>query len=226
MPVALAIGGAALIGGAASVYSANKAASAQKKASQQAADVQTKQYEQTRSDLAPYRQFGTQSGNYLSDAYGFNGQAGQDRSVQNFRADPGYQYSLNQGLNAVEGSAAARGSLYSGATLKALQTRGQGMADQQYNNWLGRYQSGQTVGANASAQTGQFGQTAAQGAANAYQNAGNATANGYINTGNAINNTLGQAASAYGAYKGGAFDRPYQPPPPPSSVGRLPYPTM
>jgi len=208
MPVGTtaAIIGAAVIGAGASIYSSNKAADAQKEAAQQSGQVQKEQYEQTRADLSPYRDFGNKSSNFLNDAYGFNGQQGYDRTTQNFRADPGYAYAVSEGLKGVEGSAAARGGLYSGATLKALQTRGQGMADQGYNNWLGRYQSGQVTGQQAAAQTGSFGQTAAQGQAQAYTNAGNARAAGYINTANSIQGGLGQAASLYGAYRGGAFN--------------------
>ncbi|MFP5504939.1 MAG: hypothetical protein ACLGH6_01955, partial [Gammaproteobacteria bacterium] len=42
--------------------------------------------------------------------------------------DPGYQFELGQGLAAVEGSAAARGMLRSGRTLKDLTAYAQGLA--------------------------------------------------------------------------------------------------
>lgn len=42
--------------------------------------------------------------------------------------DPGYQFELGQGLGAVEGSAAARGMLRSGRTLKDLTAYAQGLA--------------------------------------------------------------------------------------------------
>ena len=71
------------------------------------------------------------------------------------------------------------------------------------------------TGAGAATQTGQFGQNAAAGQANAYQAAGNARAQGYINMGNSINNALSQGAQAYGAYKGGWFDKPPVPGQPP-----------
>ncbi len=48
-----------------------------------------------------------------------------------FRAMPGYQFGLDEGNKQVQASAAARGGLNSGATLKALLKFGQNYADQQ-----------------------------------------------------------------------------------------------
>lgn len=55
----------------------------------------------------------------------------QQAAFAAFRAAPGYQFGLDQGTKAVEASAAARGGLNSGATLKALQKFGNDYADQQ-----------------------------------------------------------------------------------------------
>jgi hypothetical protein len=48
--------------------------------------------------------------------------------------DPGVQFRLDRARNALEGSAAARGSLLSGPTLAALQEQGQDLASQEYAN--------------------------------------------------------------------------------------------
>lgn len=48
--------------------------------------------------------------------------------------NPGYDFNLQQGLNAVQGSQAAKGMLNSGNTLTALQQQGQGFASQEYWN--------------------------------------------------------------------------------------------
>lgn len=57
-----------------------------------------------------------------------------------FRESPGYQYSVDQGLKAIERAGAAGDGTgrFSGATLKALQSRGQNLADQEFANYLGR----------------------------------------------------------------------------------------
>jgi hypothetical protein len=61
--------------------------------------------------------------------------------------DPGYQFQLEQGMNAIQGSAAARNNLLSGRTLRGLtefgQQLGTGYADQAYNRELGAFQNTQ-----------------------------------------------------------------------------------
>lgn len=58
----------------------------------------------------------------------------------NFQADPGYKWRLQQGLNAVQNTAAARGSGLSGATLAAMQKYVQGFASNEYQNaWNRNY---------------------------------------------------------------------------------------
>jgi hypothetical protein len=53
-------------------------------------------------------------------------------------SDPSYQWRLGQGLNAVQSSAAANGSLNSGGTLKALNNYAQGAASQEFQNQFNR----------------------------------------------------------------------------------------
>lgn len=53
-------------------------------------------------------------------------------------ADPGYQFRLEQGLGAIQNSAAAKGILNSGGTLKDLQNYGQNLASQEYGNVFNR----------------------------------------------------------------------------------------
>ena len=83
---------------------------------------------------------------YLEDAPEFAAEAYQapdDFSYQEFVAptgqealsnDPGYQFRLDQGRKALEASAAHKGTLRSGATLKGLMDYGQGAASQEYQN--------------------------------------------------------------------------------------------
>lgn len=102
--------------------------------------------------LAPFQTVmnGANAGaNAYGDATGANGPAGFDRATANFRADPGYQYSVDQGLKAVDRGAAARGMLRSGNVLTAEQTLGSNLADQQYGNYVSRLQPylGQQLGA-------------------------------------------------------------------------------
>ena len=56
-------------------------------------------------------------------------------------ADPGYQFGLTQGRNAREGSAAARGGLYSGQTGKALTEFGTDYGTSKFNDAFNRQQT-------------------------------------------------------------------------------------
>jgi len=57
------------------------------------------------------------------------------------RGVPGYEFAFGQGQRAVQSSAAARGTLLTGGTLKALARYGTGVADQLYGNTVNRYLS-------------------------------------------------------------------------------------
>ena len=61
--------------------------------------------------------------------------------MREFQADPGYGFRIGEGMKALERSAAARGGLLSGATLKGIQRYGQDLASQEYQNAFNRYQS-------------------------------------------------------------------------------------
>lgn len=87
-----------------------------------------------------------------------------------FQQTPGYQFQVDEGVRALDHSAAARGMTASGAQMKALTRFGQGTANQEYNNWLNRVGAvaGQAPQA-AGAQSGIYGNLGA----NQAQNSGN-----------------------------------------------------
>lgn len=57
---------------------------------------------------------------------------------QDIQNDPGYQFRLSQGTDAIQKSAAAQGLLRSGGTLKDILNYGQGLASQEYGNVFNR----------------------------------------------------------------------------------------
>lgn len=119
--------------------------------------------------------------------------------------DPGYQFRLSEGQRNLENSAASRGGLLSGNTLKATQKYGQDYASNEFTNIANRY--GQLAGV-GQATNNQLAATG-QNYANAYgQNAlaaGQARATGYQNQANALTGSINNALGLYGAYKGGLF---------------------
>lgn len=88
--------------------------------------------------LDPYAKAGTSALDSLMSALGLKGQGAADSFLSNFRKSPGYQFQMNEGVNALDRSASARGNLYSGAAGKALTTFGQGQADQEWGSVLDR----------------------------------------------------------------------------------------
>lgn len=57
------------------------------------------------------------------------------------RSVPGYKFAFDEGQRAVQSSAASRGTLLTGGTLKALTKYGTGVADQLYGDTVNRYLS-------------------------------------------------------------------------------------
>lgn len=118
-------------------------------AQNQLTEEQARQFDLMREDYAPFRQVGVsqlpmlqqmaQQGGFTPSMQGFEGSPeSQIGNVEDFQASPSYQFALEQGLGAIQNSAAAGGGLESGRTLKALQGYGQNLANQEYQNWYGR----------------------------------------------------------------------------------------
>lgn len=201
---------AAVVGGAVQADSASKASYAQRKAAADANATQQDQYNQTREDQAPYRALASEVGlpgirNFLSSN---NNQITADQVM----ADPGYQFGLAQGNKNIQGSAAARGGLYSGATQRALSRFGSDYATSRFNDTYNRMETGRTNQFNRLATAAGIGQTANNQVAGAGQNyannvsgnligAGNAQGASSIAQGNAWGNALNQGVSSYNQYQ-------------------------
>jgi len=88
---------------------------------------------------------------------GSSGNSQQDAFAM-FRNTPGYQFGLDEGAKTVQASAAARGGLNSGATLKALTKFGNDYADQQgYSPYMNRLASLANMSQVSTNTTGQLG---------------------------------------------------------------------
>lgn len=167
-----AVVGAGVIGAAGSVVAGGE----QKSAADKASNTQLQMYNQTRADLAPYNQMGTQAFTQLGSLLGLNGSANSASQLSQLQNTPGYQFAVQQGQQSLDRTAASRGLLLSGGQLKDTETYGQGMADQLYNTTVGQLQGVAGLGENAAAQTGNAGTAAASGAASSQMAAGTAGA--------------------------------------------------
>ena len=212
--VAAAMVGAAAVGAAGSAYASKKSSSAaqtQAASADRASQIQQENFEQTRKDLMPYKQAGDTSLSQLMGQMTPDGYFNQTYTGQDIYSDPSYQFRLQQGQDAIQSSAAAKGGLLTGATLKALQNYGQESASQEYGNAYNRFNADQTnrynrlsnlvgIGQNAAAQVGNAGAQTSQAIANNTMAGANALAAGQIGSANAWTNgaqQLGSLATAY-----------------------------
>jgi hypothetical protein len=175
--------GSAVIGSSA----AKKAASAQDKSAQLAIAEQRRQFDLNRSDLEPWR---TAGGQAIGQGFAML-QPGYD-----YTASPGYQFRLDEGLRGVQNSAAAKGLLQSGGTLKGIDRYAEGLAAQDFNDQFNRYMSVASGGQQATQAGVAAGQNSANSIADLLTQAGNAKASGYIGSANAISNGIGGVTSA------------------------------
>lgn len=83
---------------------------------------------------------GTGASNQLANMLGLNGGDAQNQGFDNFRNSTGYQFGMDQGMQAITGSQAAKGLVNSGSTLKALNAFGHSQADQAYGGYMNQLQ--------------------------------------------------------------------------------------
>lgn len=228
-PVGGAIGGTlggAIEGGDTSSNAANAQVSAANQASQdtltatrESNALAEKIYNQNRADQAPFRDVGVGSIYQLRDLTSPGGQLSRNFTMADFNADPGYQFRLQQGEQALNRGAAAAGRYDSGRSLKDLISFNSGNASQEYGNAYNRFNNDNTtrynrlaslagVGQQATNQIGAFGQNYANAVGGNTINAagviggntigaGNARASGYIGSANALNNGISNAFNQY-----------------------------
>lgn len=180
--------GSALIGAS----SSNKAAKAQEAAAQQQLAVQQQMFNQQKKMFKPYLDAG---GNALN-AYNYElGLGEMPEGYGGYTKAPGYDFRMQQGVDAVNAGVGARHGLNSGAAMQSLNKWGMDYSTGEYDKHVNRLAGMTDMGQNSAAMTGAAANNYAQGASNAYANMGNAQAAGAIGVGNAlqggINNGIG-----------------------------------
>lgn len=198
---------------------ANNAANLQAQEAQNSLDFQKQQWATQQQNEAPFLATGQAAATQLGQDLAPGGSLMQPWTQQ-FQAptaateqnDPGYQFRLQQGQQALENSASARGGLLGGNTAVAEQQYGQNYASNEYQNVyeraLGQYQQQYNIFQNnqanqfnrlsaasgggqvAAGQLGQQGQSAASTVAGINTAAGQ-------QIGNSIQNAAAARASGY-----------------------------
>jgi hypothetical protein len=201
-PAGAAIG-ATLGSGVSGSAAAQNAANTQAQATQAAQDAQERMFNRQVELQEPFRQAGIGALNKLIPLTDYT-KFGMDQFTQ----DPGYAFRLSEGMKALDRTAAARGGLLSGATLKGAQRYGQEMGSQEYMNAFNRYQTERNAQLNPLQSLAGVGQTATGALTNAaqqfgaqtgqnLQDIGSARASGYLGGQNALSGALGQAGQLY-----------------------------
>jgi hypothetical protein len=208
---ALIAGTAAVAGGAMAAKGAKSAAKTQAQAAADANAAQERMFQKQIELQEPFRQGGLTAQQEIMQLLGIGGDKnaagygslGKAFGTEQFQQDPGYAFRQSEGMKALERSAAARGNLLSGSTLKGVQRFGQDLASQEYQNAFNRYQTERAAKLNplqslmgagqssANVLTGAAGQMGQNEATNLY-NAGAARASGYVGQANALSGALGQ----------------------------------
>jgi len=138
-----------LIGGAASALGSYFGSQTMANAANQASALQQQRFNQAVSYEQPFMQSGQNSLNLYNNATGVNGAAAQQAYYNNFQNDPGFQSSVNYGLQQIQAQQAAQGMGLSGNTLTALQGYSQNALSQEYQTRLGDLFQGAQLGANS-----------------------------------------------------------------------------
>lgn len=177
---------------------ASDAADAQSEATRSAVGEQRRQFDLQRSDTAIARALGDASLLQLAS------ENGRQPTAQEVMATPGYQFGMDQGLQALDRRFAASGGRVSGASMKAATRYGTDYAASGYNSAYQRTQDR----LNRLAAIAGIGQTATNASSAAGQNStnaissllssqGDATAASRLAQGNIWGNALNSAVSGY-----------------------------
>ncbi len=233
------LGGATLIGGIGGALissgATKDAANTQAQATQYAANLQNDQFNKMQANESPFVDVGKGALGQLS-SMAANPVSFSAEDFKN-NMDPAYQFNLEQGQQALERSAAARGTLMSGGTLKDLTNYSQGAASNEYSNAYNRFMNNQntqfnrlsslsSLGQNAAANVGNNGAAAAASIGNTVTSGANAQAAAQIAGGNIWGGTLSGLGSSLGkTYMQGSMLNNMYPSAPSAPMGAMGYST-
>ena len=194
---AMAGAGMSMYTGQQQAAAAEKAAGLQATAAEKARALQEKMYDETRNDLAPWRAAGETALDQLN-TFDTNNPNFQFNTTPGTEIDPSYSFRLKEGMSALQNSAAARGNLLSGNTMKGISDYGQESASQEYNNAFNRYQTQRGTKLNRLQSLAGVGQTAVQQSQQAGQNYASGAGNAMVGGANAQAQGITDSAAASG----------------------------
>ncbi|MEI6283062.1 MAG: hypothetical protein WCP82_10180 [Alphaproteobacteria bacterium] len=193
------VAGSVVVGAVVGSQANKSAARTQADATNNAVGITKEQADRTYADQAPYRQAGV-------DALGkLQTDINRPTTAADVMSDPGYQFGLDQGQQAIDRKIAASGGRVSGAAIKAASrfgtnyaATGYTAADQRRNDRLNRLAALAGIGQTSTNASAVSGANAANNIAGMTTAQGNATGASQIAQGNIWANTGNQIAALYG----------------------------
>lgn len=170
-------------------FNNNKARNAINDGNNQAMGTIGSYYNDAKGYLDPYMGLGK------TGVSGLMGLLNDPNSIQNSEA---YKWRFGQGMDALDKSAAARGSLFSGGHTKDAMQFGQGMASQEYDNQWRRLMGLTDLGADSASRLGALGMGAGQSIAQLQQDNGQNRASTYTQRGQNFQNFENSLFSLFG----------------------------
>ena len=190
-----------LIGGSMQSDAVSQASSTQAQSSANQVAENSRQYDQNRADSAPYRSAGVNALGTLQGAIG------QPTTAADVMSDPGYQFGLQQGQQAIDRQSAANGGRDSGAALKSAAayatnyaTAGYGAAYQRREDRLNRLSALANIGQTATAGSAATGAASSNALTSILNSQGNSSAAAQLSQGNIWGNTANQIAAQGSRY--------------------------
>lgn len=161
-----------------------------------ATNYQTAGMQSAQAGLQPYSQAGLAANTQLQNSLS-NGSLGGTFAPGDLTKDPGYQFQLQQGQQAIDRKDSAAGNFYSGQALKEAQTYGQGLASTTYNDAYNRWLQSQQNTYNMLAGQQALGYNAAGGIGKFSTGIGDANAADTIAKNNNTNKGIGSFLGGY-----------------------------
>lgn len=192
-----AIIGGGLISAGAQLFGANKAA----KAAKQAAQLQAKQYAESKAMLAPYRGAGESALSMYGNAVGLNGREAQQKFSDDFQTDPGWEAANEFGAKTVDDRYRLSGQ-GGGNVRAALYDYGQKNLLSAYTTRLSQLGGLVDTGRSAASSTAAMGQQSATAQGSLLSQAGLLQGQGITGAGNALAGGINNLAN-YNMYSQG-----------------------
>lgn len=202
MPVAI-VAAAALGSAAISSNAAGQASKAATNAANANNALQTQIYNSNKAEIQPSVDRGNAAGDLESNFLGIGGDPAKSKAaLDTFLNSTGYQFNLNQGVQAIDQNKATAGLLNSGSTLKALDTFGTNTANAFGQQYVSNLDSISKQGTGAAASLAGTGANFANAVSASNTSAANTSANADLASAGQLSNVISNALSGYGVSRG------------------------